>query len=74
VRIVTRDDVVYIASTIARERYADGQIPVSTAGIGGLCEVMLSDPQTLARALAKLTPEQRQGVLVLYDKLASLGV
>jgi ABC-type phosphate transport system permease subunit len=39
-----------------------------------VCDAMMSDPQTLARALVSLTPEQRAEVLVLYDKLASLGV
>jgi hypothetical protein len=34
----------------------------------------MSDPQTIARALMNLTPEQRAEVLVLYDKLATLGV
>jgi ABC-type phosphate transport system permease subunit len=39
-----------------------------------VCESMMSDPRTIARALVNLTPEQRAEVLVLYDKLASLGV
>jgi ABC-type phosphate transport system permease subunit len=39
-----------------------------------VCEAMMSDPQTIARALVNLTPEQRAEVLVLYDKLTSLGV
>jgi ABC-type phosphate transport system permease subunit len=39
-----------------------------------VCEAMMSDTHTLACALANLTPEQRAEVLVLYDKLASLGV
>jgi ABC-type phosphate transport system permease subunit len=39
-----------------------------------MCEAMMSDPQTIARALANLTPEQRAEVPVLYDKLATLGV
>jgi hypothetical protein len=70
--------IVHNAATAVRQRYVNGEVPNTVEAAAEIaaevCEAMLVDPQTLARALANLTPEQRQGVLVLYDKLASLGV
>jgi hypothetical protein len=72
-----RGEIIYHAAKSFRDRHGYGA-EVTVESIADLaidvCEAMMSDPQTIARALMNLTPEQRAEVLVLYDKLASLGV
>jgi hypothetical protein len=68
--------IMQVASTV-RQRYGESvpqTVEVVAEIAAEMCEAMMSDPQTIARALVNLTPEQRAEVLVLYDKLATLGV
>ena len=75
---MVKASIILDAAVRVEHRYVNGEVPISSHAVCELaaevCEIMLSDPKTLARALANLTPEQRAEVMVLYDKLATLGI